>query len=181
MKKYPSNYHIPYNVVSIPAKRIKNIASVALNWLKKHEYLSDHVNRNSPRNVIFYLYMALRSRESDIKAYEKLISEFKNANSDLRERIAVLEEYEKAAVYRDYTFSITTVNWTCGDGCCFDSWAYYTVLDENNQIIDGVNYCSENTYRSKESLASKLREKYGKDILISFYSQDYDTKEIMEA
>lgn len=180
MKKYLCSYHIPYNVFSVPAKRIKNITSVASNWLKKHEYLPEFVNRNSPRNVIFYLYMALRSREADVKQNEIEISRLKNINSGLRERILLLEEYEKAAVYKDYTFSITTVNWTCGDGCCSDSWAYYTVRDEKNQVVDGNNYCSGNTYRSKESLASELRKEYGKDIQISFYREDDDTKEIME-
>lgn len=182
MKKYSWNTHVGYNLSRPITKRLKNLNKVVINWLVNHEYIdSFYATGMSPKKLVFALYLALRSREQDLKNKDNYICGLVDRNNQLQERIKELEEYEKQVIYEGYKFVITTYQWSCGDGCCSDSWAYHAVYDREGKLIEGRDYpSSEKTYTNRYRLTEELKEKYGQNIDIRYQAYDSDKERIYE-
>ena len=61
---------------------------------------------------------------------------------------------------KNYQIIIDHVRWSCGDGCCSDSWLDWYVKNDDDKIIDQnkneiINTSNENKYSCAKMLMSK--------------------------
>ena len=153
---------------------LKNIAAKIERVVKRDCGIEWMTHKLPPRPLMLGIYVCYHNaqkRTRDMERAYKLLIEY---NGKLRQEIDRLKEFEKAFVYAGYYAVITTYHWTCGDGCCSDSWAHYQVFNQFGvceKSSDG-GYNSENSYRDRYQVEKEIVETYGKQIKIS-YDDDY--------
>ena len=101
----------------------------------------------------------------DIKEIQRLSQLLGTKECRISELEAELRDYK----YAKYTAIITYVSWSCGDGCCSDSWYEAMVFDENRVAVKefGGQYTNDKPY-----LESEIRKQYGKNIKFNYNDRE---------
>lgn len=158
------------NIVGCTNVRLlKNISAKVERVVKRDCLPSWFQDRKlSPRSLMLGIYVAYHNACKRARDMEKAYQQCRDYNGKLQAEIERLKEFEKMAVYSGYSAVITTYHWSCGDGCCSDSWCYYQIYDQNNKLVkDTKGYSSENSYRSYDSCEREIKQVYGSHVKIS--------------
>jgi hypothetical protein len=95
------------------------------------------------------------------------LSESERCRGILEAEIKRLQDFEKQVKYACYRAEITLHHWTCGDGCCSDSWYSYAVFNQHGicEYKTGTN--RDSGFLSLSSARESINHKYGNAIPIS--------------
>jgi hypothetical protein len=158
---------------------LKNIAAIVERVVKRDCGLYWRDRKLSPRVLLLGIYVCYHNACKRARDMEKHAQQQIEYCKTLRKEIERLKEFEKAVVYAGYSAIITTYHWSCGDGCCSDSWAHYKVINQFGVCEkDTGEYhgMSENSYRDRWRVEEELKETYGSQIKIS-HDDDYSGQE----
>ena len=156
---------------------LKNISALVERVVKRDCGMEWHTRKLSPRSLMLGIYVCYQNalkRSRDMEKACKLQVEY---NNKLRIEIDRLKEFEKMAVYAGYSAVVTTYHWSCGDGCCSDSWAHHKIINQFG-VVEKDSTWSDfgKTYRDRWQLEKDIKETYGSQIKIS-YDDDYSGEE----
>ncbi len=146
-------------IYNIPQKRLANLPNVITRLIKRDMPWLDETL--SPRRLLFGLYVYYQNTRKQINALNRRIINQNVEINNLLTRIADLEGYEKQVIYAKYYAVITYFHWSCGDGCCSDSWHGYRVFGEMNEVIYECGMSGSNSYMSEHRCQEEIKEKYG--------------------
>ena len=152
---------------------LKNIAAKVERIVKRDCGLEWMTQKFSPRSSLLGIYVCYHNACKRARDMEKHAKQQIEYCKTLRAEIERLKEFEKMAVYAGYSAVITTHHWSCGDGCCSDSWAHYKVINQFGVTEKDSSWCSSgSSYRDRWQVEKELKETYGSQIKIS-YDDDY--------
>lgn len=156
---------------------LKNIAKL-LNKIVKRDCGLQWMERDlSSRSLLLGIYVCYQNAQKRARDIEKNAKLQVSYNEKLRAEIERLKEFEKMAVYAGYSAVVITYHWSCGDGCCSDSWAHYQIVNQFGVVEkDTAQYSSGSSYRDRWSLEKEIKQTYGNQISIS-YEDDYSGTE----
>jgi hypothetical protein len=167
---------VPY----VSVKALRNLP-VVINRVVKRDCDLYWLNTSlSPRRLLLGLYVCYQNALKRNKDLANQIAYQRDHMIKLNEEINRLKEFEKMVIYEGYSAVITTHHWSCGDGCCSDSWAYYKIINQFGVVEEDTNDCC-NSYRSADSIEQEIKKIYGDKITISHeddYSDDEDSNEM---
>lgn len=154
---------------------LKNIAQILERVVKRDCGLQWMDRKMSPRSLMLGIYVCYHNACKRARSMEVAYKQQLAYNQTLQTEIKRLKEFEKMAIYAGYSAIVTTYHWSCGDGCCSDSWCHYKIINQFGVCEkDSQNFSSGN-YRSRESCEQEIHETYGKHVSISHdddYSED---------
>lgn len=130
----------------------------------------------TPRRILAGLYVHYRNARLRIRTLEGYVKQQGDYARKLEAEIKRLQDYEKQVVYAGYRAEITTFHWSCGDGCCSDSWCGYRIMNSFGVVEHEVGMTGEQTYVSSFTCADRIRAEFGSHIPISYkddYSRDH--------
>ena len=153
---------------------LKNIGNVVARVVYRDCGINEH-RRLTPRVLLLGIYVCYHNACKRARDMEKSYRQQLEYNNKLRKEIERLQEFEKMAVYAGYKAIITTYHWSCGDGCCSDSWAHYQIINPHG-VVEKDSSWSGNTNCDRWSREKKIKETYGNHISIS-YDDDYSGTE----
>jgi hypothetical protein len=159
---------------------LKNLPSVVERIVRKECDLGWMTRKFSPRILLLGLYICYQNERKRTRNLENGIQSHRERIQWLNERIKQLEQFEKNEVYSDYKVVITTYHWSCGGGCCSDSWAHYQVFNQFGVVEYSSGQLTENSYRSASSIAEEVLKEYGPKIHIE-YDDNYSGESEIEA
>ncbi len=165
-------------IVFTPFKKLAKLPGVVERLVRANNGGYEwHPKKLSPRNLLAGLYVIYQNTKKENKNLKNYIESLNKRNAVLHARIAQLEVIEKQVKYEGYFAVITCYHWSCGDGCCSDSWYGYKIYNAQNVCEEAQGDAYENNYASLENVRSRIGEKYGPQIKISYdddYSRDGD-------
>jgi hypothetical protein len=126
----------------------------------------------TPRRLLAGLYVHYRNAMLRVRELQRMIQCQGDYARKLEAEIKRLQDYEKQVVYAGYRAEITTFHWSCGDGCCSDSWSGYRIINQFGVCEHEVGIDGENTYCHVHTCETRIREQFGSTIPIS-YDDDY--------
>lgn len=152
---------------------LKNIAAKLERVVKRDCNIYWQERKMSTRSLMLGIYVCYHNackRARDMENHAKQQIEY---NKTLHTEIERLKEFEKMYIYAGYSAVITTHHWSCGDGCCSDSWAHYKVINNFGvcELDSTWNSCG-NSYRDRWCVEKQIKETYGNHIKIS-HDDDY--------
>ena len=169
------------NPWQVKTKDLGNIPTELRDWMWNHiptGYgednfgMFDHGSNKEKitgRRLLFLAFLFLNHFKQiqldGIREVKRLSAVISDNNTKIQSLEAELRDYK----YAKYKATITHVSWSCGDGCCSDSWYKAMVFDENGTAVKefGGQYTNDKPY-----LESEIRRQYGKNIKFNYNDRE---------
>lgn len=143
----------------VPQTKLAKLPDVVMRLVKRDmPWFTDAI---SPRRLLFGLYVHYQNARKKIRDLEAIIYSQAKYIGELKKENADLEDYRKQVVFEGYYAIITRFHWTCGDGCCSDSWHGFRVFNKDRVCEYEKDMSTSNTYRSESGCRDEIKERFG--------------------
>lgn len=140
------------NLPKVLVRLVKKEASIS--WLGDYYF--------SPRRLLYALYVVYKNEtkalNNQIKSLQCQCNDLHKYNQTLVTKINYLKDFEKTVLHNGWRAVITCYHWSCGDGCCSDSWYGVKVYNAQGQCM---NEAGGQEHNSKDYCLEFVRQEYG--------------------
>ena len=86
--------------------------------------------KSTPRCLLAGLYVHYRNALLRQKELQRCVFQSGEYARKLEAEIKRLQDFEKQVKYAGYRAEVICHHWSCGDGCCSESWYSYKIFNQ---------------------------------------------------
>lgn len=162
------------DINQVRVSRLANINQIVWRWLnnniqhgqyayQQHRFgVYKYTKIPSPRKTMLACWLLMRRQKEERIELEKEQFRLHTQLQEFNKRIHELEAENRDFKYAGYSATLKNVHWTCGDGCCSDSWWTATVRDENSRVV--AEYGDK--YSNKDYILDCIKSNFGTKLSI---------------
>ena len=146
-------------VACAPDSKLKPLPAVVK---KAIEYnLGKFYRPVSPRRLLLGAFVLFRKEQLKNKELQSRNNWLEKQLSAQYEEVSRLKDYEKQVIYDGYVGELIEYSWTCGDGCCCDSWYGYRIVNPQGVCEKEHGGNRKSTYMSRERAKEEIQDIIG--------------------